>query len=191
MWLGALISRAGPAPAASARCACGMHRRVPLRSEQASTNCSARRATRRTENRRRGRALTSSPCLKAGDSPRHREEFPASSSVASLRRSLARVLHQLHRRCLPASPAVGSQSWSRHLPWLSAGGTEEREEYIGQHAHAFTQASDLAWNPQTRLGCQGTTHLFYSTCAKMEMHAKGGRGFLPLFESRGFRRAKN
>src|SRR5689334_380310 len=62
----------------------------------------------------------------------------------------------LHRRCLPAGPVVGSQSWSYHLPWFSAFGTEEREEYIGQHARAFTQASDLAWNPQTRLSCQGT-----------------------------------
>jgi hypothetical protein len=85
-----------------------------------------------------------------------RSGFPASSSRAFPGTIQVWSYRLSTGVCLPAGPAVGAQSWSRHTPWLSACGTAEREEYIGQHARAFTQASDLAWNPQTRFSCQST-----------------------------------
>jgi hypothetical protein len=56
---------------------------------------------------------------------------------------------------LPASPAVGSQSGS-HQERGSCSWQGERECILVKHASAFTQANDLACNPQTLFRCQGT-----------------------------------
>lgn len=54
--------------------------------------------------------------------------------------------------------------------------------YIGQHANAFTQANDLAWNPQTLFRCQCTAKLFLLTGKKPERNAPA----IPIAEAMGF-----
>ncbi|HYU75346.1 MAG TPA: hypothetical protein VEL31_21980 [Ktedonobacteraceae bacterium] len=50
-----------------------------------------------------------------------------------------------------------------------------------KHASAFTQANDLAWNPQTLFRCQGTTHLFSRTMQKTESNG----AFIPFPKGQG------
>ena len=57
----------------------------------------------------------------------------------------------------------------------------ERECILVKHASAFTQANDLAWNPQTLFRCQGTTSLFSHTSEKTE---RGG-AFIPFPKGQG------
>ena len=57
----------------------------------------------------------------------------------------------------------------------------ERECILVKHARAFTQANDLAWNPQTLFRCQGTTHLFSRTMQKTESNV----AFIPFPKGQG------
>ena len=82
------------------------------------------------------------------------------------------VLRPLHRRCLPAGPAVGSGVLERLETWLSFQSAEERVSYSGQHVSAFTRGNDLPRNPQTLFSCQCTEYLFFPSRTKTETEGR-------------------
>ncbi len=102
-------------------------------------------------------------------------------------------LHCLHRHSLSASPAVASQSGSHRLHG-SRKRQVERECTMVEHASAFTQANDLAWNLQTLFRCQSTrTIVSWLSSLLLNIQdlstqslraACGQRSFLPPAEAR-------
>jgi predicted ATPase/serine/threonine protein kinase len=95
------------------------------------------------------------PRLKPGDSPPHDGAFLLRWRLPPEHRVVRLVLHRLHRHWLSLSPRVASQS-GEHQERGSCSWQSSRECTVVEHASAFTQASDLAWNPQTLFRCQST-----------------------------------
>ena len=82
------------------------------------------------------------------------------------------VLHRLHRHGLSASPAVVPRISRFIVKHGSRFTAKEKSGVLVKHASAFTQANDLAWNPQTLFRCQGTTDLFFLKSAKAEVSSE-------------------
>src|SRR6266566_8869641 len=119
--------------------------------------------------------LTSSPWLKPGDSHPHEWAFLLRWRLAST--VCIRICSYIASTGMTFRKPCGSSQFcdsSESLVITIWQG--ERECILVKHARAFTQANDLAWNPQTLFRCQGTTSLFSHTSEKTE---RGG-AFIPL-----------
>jgi hypothetical protein len=103
-----------------------------------------------------GDLLDISPWVNPGDSHPHEWAF-------LLHWRKFHLCHHAHRPELSPPQAFafrkpcGSSHFARHLVRGSCTRQVWKERCIlVEHASAFTQASDLAWNPQTLFRCQGT-----------------------------------
>ncbi len=103
-----------------------------------------------------------SPRLKAGGFPSSRMGIPVSRERAVA--STAGLTSPPQAFAFPESQGSFSIWWSRNVvfvpihrrAWFSHVGKRKRGDMV-KHASAFTQANDLAWNPQTLFRCQCAT----------------------------------
>ena|SRR6266849_4650110 len=95
------------------------------------------------------------PLRKRRGLPPSRVSFPASQEVASLRNCFPDRAYTASTGLTFRKPCGSFSVCSRQERGSCSWQKKERGTLV-QHASAFTQANDLAWNLQTLFRCQGT-----------------------------------